>query len=237
MTSEDIQKLRAPFPASIIHVKIQSLNKARDKAMLVKYLQHTDVLNRLEEVDPAWHSKVTWRQEFLGERNSPFCVSIALTIKGVTRENVGEGDDPKSAYSDAIKRAAMLFGVGRYLYDEETQWVSYNEQQDKYRKWTVNDFRTNPKPVATPASTQTNQAPKSQAPFVGGKAIPTVTEKQVTRLYAIAHSKGLSHDDVRAQLEEWYEIDSAKFLTPLQYDKICNYMLGLGGDRNGYSNQ
>ena len=60
-------------------------------------------------------------------------VRIRMTLKGVSRENVGEGGDPKAAYSDALKRAAMLFGVGRYLYDSPTVWADYNESRDRFR--------------------------------------------------------------------------------------------------------
>lgn len=38
-----------------------------------------------------------------------------LTIDGVTRQDVGEGDTFKERYSDALKRAAVKFGVGAYL--------------------------------------------------------------------------------------------------------------------------
>ena len=38
-----------------------------------------------------------------------------LTVLGVTMSDVGRGADPKAAWSDAIKRAAVAFGVGECL--------------------------------------------------------------------------------------------------------------------------
>lgn len=136
LTSEDLKVLKAPFSKDHLGVKVQSLNKERTRAMLVLYLQHTDVQNRIEQVDPAW------KLEILGEEREGESVFVRarLTIKNVNRENVGEGGDPKAAYSDALKRCAMLFGVGRYLYDSELVWTEYNEAKDRYRQWTIEDY-------------------------------------------------------------------------------------------------
>src|SRR5690606_28562663 len=104
-------------------IKVQSFNKDRTRAMLVLYLQHTDVQDRLEQVDPSWTSEILHEEK----SGDTVYVRTRVTVKGVYRENVGEGGDPKAAYSDALKRAAMLFGVGRYLYDSPTVWTEYNE--------------------------------------------------------------------------------------------------------------
>jgi hypothetical protein len=149
LTQEDLLILKAPFAKDVLGVKVQSFSKDRARAMLVLYLQHTDVMARLEEVDPAWTSEV------LGEeRSGDSCyVRTRLTIKGVARENVGEGGDPKAAYSDALKRAAMLFGVGRYLYDSSTVWTEYNEARDRFKQWSYADYERASRghePVAAP---------------------------------------------------------------------------------------
>lgn len=137
LTKQDLETLQRPFDEATIGIKVQSFSKDKTKAMLVAYVQHTDAYARIEEVDPAWSVKITETQ-YVGE--SCF-VRVAMTIKGVTRENAGEGSDPKSATSDAIKRAAMLFGVGRYLYDADTVWVPYSEKDDRYRTYTYQEYR------------------------------------------------------------------------------------------------
>ena len=136
LTLQDLKILRAPFPKEKLGVKVQTLNKDKTRAMLVLYLQHTDVKDRLEEVDPSWSMEVLSEERF----NDLFYVRVRLTLKGISRENVGDGFDPKAAYSDALKRAGMLFGVGRYLYDSTTVWVDYSEPRDRYRQWEIKDY-------------------------------------------------------------------------------------------------
>jgi hypothetical protein len=136
LTHEDLQKLKAAFSKDRLGVKVQCLNREKTRALLVLYLQHTDVQDRLEEVDPSWSTEVLQEQN----NGSLHYVRIRLTLKGVPRENVGEGADPKSAYSDALKRSAMLFGVGRYLYDSPTVWSEYDDTRDKFKQWTIQDY-------------------------------------------------------------------------------------------------
>src|SRR3954463_12884110 len=136
LTQEDLKILKSDFPKDRLGVKVQSFNRERTRAMLVLYLQHTDVQDRLEQVDPAWSSEVI-HEEKVGDS---VYIRMRMTVKGVFRENVGEGGDPKGAYSDALKRCAMLFGVGRYLYDSPTVWVEYNDQKDRYRQFSVDEW-------------------------------------------------------------------------------------------------
>jgi hypothetical protein len=164
LTSEDIKVLKAPFAKDTLGVKVQSYSKDRTRAMLVLYLQHTDVQDRLEQVDPAWTCEVTGEER----AGDTVYVRTRLTLKGVSRENVGEGGDPKSAYSDALKRAAMLFGVGRYLYDSVTVWTEYNDQRDRFKQWTVADYERAarghahvPGPATSPAEPETVAQPQA----------------------------------------------------------------------------
>jgi len=55
-------------------------------------------------------------------------VKCRLTVLGVTKEDVGEGGTLKAAFSDALKRAAVKFGVGRHLYEMEKVWVDLDER-------------------------------------------------------------------------------------------------------------
>lgn len=138
LTREDLEKLRAPFPEDKVCVKVQSFNANKTRALLVPYLQHIDVTERIEQVDPLWESQIThapyWHQEYCS-------VQMRLTIKGISRENSGEGQDSKAATSDALKRCAMSFGIGRYLYESEHVWVAYDKDNDWNREWTLADYR------------------------------------------------------------------------------------------------
>jgi hypothetical protein len=52
----------------------------------------------------------------------------------VTREDVGEGEDSKAAFSDAIKRAAVHFGVGRALYAMRAPWLREGDGDGELRR-------------------------------------------------------------------------------------------------------
>lgn len=145
ITKDDLKTLARPFPESVIGVKCQAISKERTRALLVLYVSHTHVQSRLDEVDPSWVSEVIEER-----RTNVVNVRMRLTVKGITRENVGEGEDPKSAYSDALKRCAMLFGVARYLYELETKWVPYDETKDKARIWTLADYQGRKQATVSP---------------------------------------------------------------------------------------
>lgn len=180
LTPEALEILRAPFPEEKLGIKVQSFSKDRTKAMLVAYIQHTDCYERLEKVDPNWSCQIT-HEDRIGET---FFTRVKLTLCGVSRENTGEGGDPKASVSDAIKRAAMLFGIGRYLYDSEQVWVPYNDQQDRFRSWTLQDYQAalrkgqarlpvGPKEPPAHAATKPGGAPQpGSGPDAAGKGAP-----------------------------------------------------------------
>jgi hypothetical protein len=65
-------------------------------------------------------------------------LKIRVGDRWITKMDVGgqseqpdEGDRRKAAFSDALKRAAVKFGIGRYLYRLEGQWVDYDPQKKK----------------------------------------------------------------------------------------------------------
>ena len=58
LTKQDLEILKAIFPHERLGIKVQSFNREKTRAMLVLYLQHTDVQDRLEEVDPSWTTQV-----------------------------------------------------------------------------------------------------------------------------------------------------------------------------------
>jgi hypothetical protein len=53
---------------------------------------------------------------------------------GSPSEQPDGGDRLKAAFSDALKRAAVKFGVGRYLYRLPAQWVDYDAQKRRFAR-------------------------------------------------------------------------------------------------------
>src|SRR5207249_11297034 len=52
---------------------------------------------------------------------------------GGQSEQPDEGDRRKAAFSDALKRAAVKFGIGRYLYRLPALWVDYDPAKKQLR--------------------------------------------------------------------------------------------------------
>jgi hypothetical protein len=239
LTTEDLKKLSEPFDEKTIGIKVQSFSKDRSKAMLVAYAQHTDVAARLDAVDPTWSTRSV-AVERLGDIHT---VRMQLTVKGVTRENVGDGDDQKSAYSDALKRCAMLFGVGRYLYDAEQVWVEYSEQAHKFKTWTYDDYKkalragqaqlpvgqapTAPKPETKPVAKAAAPA-KAPAPTKApAKPAGPSRGELGTRIQSLTEELQMDGVDLLGIIRERYETDNAKNLGISELQDLITHLTSM----------
>lgn len=116
LTRDILTKLAEPFPSEKISFKIQTNPKGDSNvATIVAYIDARDVMDRLDAVVGG-----DWSDEYLPAL-TPKGLRCKLTVCGTSREDVGDSDNPteptKTAYSDALKRAAVKFGVGRFLYE------------------------------------------------------------------------------------------------------------------------
>ena len=125
-----IAALREPFLPGMVQWKAQSTTKDKKRALAVAYIDARAVMDRLDGVVGAgqWYDKYqVLRIAANGE--DAWVVECSLTLLGVTKVDVGFGEDAKSAYSDAFKRAGVKFGIARYLYDLPKVWVDYDAQR------------------------------------------------------------------------------------------------------------
>lgn len=127
--SEELrQALLAPFSPEAVEFLPKATSGAQ--ALGMPYIDARDVMNRLDAtVGPqGWG----WRVEVV----TPKQVIGYLTILGVTKSDAGEAgqeDEPlKSAVSDALKRCAVHFGIGRYLYNLARVWAPFDAQKKKW---------------------------------------------------------------------------------------------------------
>lgn len=90
----------------------------------LSYVGHAGITDRLNEVDPAWN----WQPVSEDADGLPLIKSggmwIKLTVLGVTRLGYGDAQGKtgpnavKEMIGDAIRNAAMRFGVGTYLWSK-----------------------------------------------------------------------------------------------------------------------
>ena len=123
----DLTGLSTPFSPAQTHWRVGSLTKKKDKCMPLAYIDARDVMDRLDNVV----GPENWQCRYSHASNKTVC-EIGIRIRGewVWKSN-GAGDTDieasKGALSDAFKRAAVLWGVGRYLYGLSTPWVPVNQ--------------------------------------------------------------------------------------------------------------
>ncbi len=91
---------------------------------MVEYVEWHAVADILDRVTPTWSHSV----RNITQIGDMVAVTAAITIEGVTREGVGTGTAEsemgiKKAEHDALKRAAVKFGIARELYQRETEVI------------------------------------------------------------------------------------------------------------------
>ena len=91
---------------------------------MVEYVEWHTVADILDRVAPTWSHSVRG----IVQIGDMVAVTCAITIDGVTREGVGTGTSDnetgiKKAEHDALKRAAIKFGIARELYQRESDVI------------------------------------------------------------------------------------------------------------------
>lgn len=97
---------------------------SQGNAHYVDYVEWHTVADILDEHAPNWSHTVKDMRQI----GNIFTVTVAITIDGVTREGIGTGiaDSElgiKKAEHDALKRAAVKFGIARELYKKESDVI------------------------------------------------------------------------------------------------------------------
>lgn len=149
---EKLAELRVPFPAAEVGKLPKPYSKDAQKgtcgecgkyhglpAMHLDFVGHGHVTKRLLDVDPEW----SWEPFALDAQGLPALdkwgnLWIRLTVCGVTRIGVGDGASMKVLIGDALRNAAMRFGVALDLWARGSE----DEKQD--------DNETMPAPQAPP---------------------------------------------------------------------------------------
>jgi hypothetical protein len=190
-----LKKLSAPFPASDIEWRVGQAGEKRSGGVWAKvlaYVTNRAIMQRLDDtVGPS-----RWKNEFRSapEGDGVLCgVSIFLAepLGWVTKWDGASNTDIeaiKGGLSNAMKRAAVQWGIGRYLYDLESGWADiladgekgYGKNKTKEGTW----FDWNPPTLpswalpegtkkAQPASTQ--EVKKEKKDEEGSTATPSAT--------------------------------------------------------------
>lgn len=141
----DMKALAAEFPRDAVSWRAQTLSKAGDKALALAYIDARDVMRRLDEVC----GPENWEDHYEETARGRVIATIRIRIgDGWVSKSDGAGDTAveaeKGGISDAFKRAAVKWGIGRYLYDLPAPWVpcdTYEAGGKKHwSKWTADPW-------------------------------------------------------------------------------------------------
>lgn len=137
MNSDLLTLLKAPFPVDSLSWRIGNKTnwdkknkcvidpKKPVKANMLVYIDARDVQDRLDEVCGC-----NWSNNLKEVSGRMIC---EITINGITKSD-GAGDTDfegeKGGISDAFKRSAVMWGVGRYLYNAKNfpTLIEYKEK-------------------------------------------------------------------------------------------------------------
>ncbi len=196
MTPDAAAALRKPFPKSAI-------GKLPKGGVQLDYVGHAATTDRLLAVDPQW----SWEPFAVNEQGLPALdrsgnLWIKLTVCGVTRIGVGDGKSAKEVVGDAIRNAAMRFGVALDLWSKEELEQSHGA---------VGALESVPPPDERPPSRQT------------AGAIAPISPAQLGKIGALMGEIGIKERDERLGYVAHVigrPVESSKDLTKAQASKV-----------------
>lgn len=125
--------LREPFPEDHVEWRLAQVGKKRSGEIYAKVLAYITSRHIMDRFDSVLGVE-NWTNRFENAPNDPSGSSVICTIsvrlpgttEWISKCDVGVNSDiepAKGGCADALKRAAVLFGCGRFLYDLSEMWA------------------------------------------------------------------------------------------------------------------
>lgn len=126
------EQLEKPFLDDELEFRVGAINSDKTKGLALAYIQARAIQNRLDEVVGIENWRVSYK-----EINGGFLAKLELKINNewIAKEdgaNVTDYEAIKGGISSAFKRAASVWGIGRYLYEIESQWLPIEQKGKAY---------------------------------------------------------------------------------------------------------
>lgn len=196
----------------------QDINHLPKGGTTLDYVGHAAVTRRLLDVDPEWNwEPLAYTETGLpaitaGPGGEPTGLWIKLTVLGVTRLGYGsvesrKAEPVKELIGDAIRNAAMRFGVALDLWKKHDAHDASSSQRSQQRRQ-----GTRQAPSVAPGPSEGPQEPSpatSEKPSLPG---------HVKRLWALSNALGLSEEEVHKRCG----VSSLRDLLPEDARKIAD---------------
>lgn len=234
--NELLAKLSEPFAPAAITWKPGSTTKDGAKCMAMAYADLRAYQNRLDEV-----CGLSWSVRYVPWGNER--IMCELTIDGVTRSSTGEYDAQNEknniegtvAEAQAFKRAAAMFGLGRYLYDLPSVWVEFDGQRKRITEAGQTELATRYSAWYAKAKVlklaQDKTDNNGDVLFMPDHAVERASEEQLARLNELGETYyGVQWQVVKARNVKRISGDKAQKageLTTEQIQKLIDGIVGL----------
>lgn len=143
----DLKKLAEPFTPADVEWRIGRAGVKNDKvwATCLAYITNRAIMERLDEVCGPSNWKNEYKVMPIGPNDSTILCGISIKVgeewvtkwdgSGAMESNAGlSGQDAaKGTLSGAMKRAAVQWGIGRYLYDLPEGYATIEENGRHYQ--------------------------------------------------------------------------------------------------------
>lgn len=136
----DLNKLDEPFAPNDVEWRIQQAKKGGQAGvwcMVLCYVTNRAIMNRLDKVC----GKANWSNQFKATDKAIECgISVKAGDEWITKWDAAEEtqiEAVKGGRSGAMKRAAVQWGIGRYLYNLEATFanVVVNNKRPQGENW------------------------------------------------------------------------------------------------------
>lgn len=218
----DLRRLAEPFPVDAVSWRVGTTTKDKTKGMALAYIDARDVMDRLDATCGA-----DWQDQYEAMPDGSYCCRIGIKIDGEWRwrsdgalmltdsEKIDAKEmAQKGSYSDAFKRAAVKWGIGRYLYNLDSPWVKIEARGNSYviadegkaalravllrHAKSLTEGPQPPRPVAPPVSEPTQPQQPTEAPTPSTKPQQTNSAKADAASVPAAPSKSRIADKIPA---------------------------------------
>jgi hypothetical protein len=158
----------------------------------VDYVEWHTVADILDETAPNWNHSI----KDIREMGEFMVVTVAITIDGITREGVGTGPTRsemgiKKAEHDALKRAAVKFGIARDLYKKEFDAFERSHESPAAAV-AAPAFTSNVPAITSPTN---NGGTKFPSDPVAKTLADMITTKQLGMIRAVSREAGVDADE------------------------------------------
>lgn len=246
---KSLKELSKPFEPCDIEWFVGVTMQDKSRGMAIPFITNRAVQDRLDEVCGV----DGWKNEFKTLKDTDI-IEKDGTIKGkkfsylcgisvwsdkhqawITKWDGAEDTDVESlkgGLSSAMKRAAVQFGIGRYLYKMESPWVEIEKKGNSYvikagqefvlPAWALPGGSGNPGPGDEKKVFIRTGAQSNHQSNQSNNQVTKLSEKQINRALAKATASGRGLDDINLWIEKKFGVKEIKDLNRQQYDELCD---------------